>query len=974
MITLDKLTPGFYDAKAAEHASLFAAQAAIAIQNARLFEETRRHVAEMDVLLKAGQQIAATLDLDTMLHTIARHAVQLVGALCGWLLLVSVEDKVVFRRAAHGIDEKKLEILDYGFALQGLEGWVIRERTPALSHALVNDERVTDRARRWASGLQLGSAIAVPLLVKEQVVGVLTVAKTPGDQPLTQHATDLLTVMASQAAIALENAELFAERERNIAELSIMYQTSRSLSASLDLDAIVDMVYNQVSQVMDATNFYIALYDPETDRVSFPLAVEHGTRREWPSRQGGQGLTEFILTNKRPLLLPNRVRQRIMELGLEPIGTEAYSWLGVPMLAGDKVLGVICVQSYDRENVYDQDHLSLLSTLAAQAAVAVRNAQLFQQVQALAAEMEQRVEERTEDLVKAVSDLMLERDRVQTLYRITTELAASLDIDRVLNRALSLVCEAVGAPQGSILLMDSHTEYLVHRSALRRQEPLPRDGVRTRYREGVGLAGWVLETQESVIVPDVSEDPRWIQNDGDDAQSKAALAVPLVLGDTPQGVLLLFHPRADYFTKDHLQLVMTIGYQLASAINNADLYTLVQESAERLGRLARANQAEAAQSQAILEAIADGVMVTDAQGEVILFNAAAGRILGTPRDAVLGRNIEDMSGLYGAEGASWVALTEGWQTGRADETAFIAEQLQLEGRVVSVHLAPVFIETEFLGTVSVFRDITHDVEVAQMKSEFVSTVSHELRTPMTSIKGFVDLLLLGAAGDVSERQKHFLNIIKTNVDRLATLVGDLLDLSRIETGRLRLKLERIDFSDVVKVVVDSLRAKIESKKLETIVDLPDYLPMVMGDRDRLIQILTNLVANAYQYTPPGGQIQIAVTPNDDSIQVTVADNGIGISDEDQTKIFDRFFRADHPIVRETGGTGLGLPIVKNLIELHGGDLWLRSELGEGTQFSFTLPFKTPEPQDTDGEKGPTGPNGSEGVTLFADQESAVVNG
>lgn len=974
MITLDKLTPGFYDGQAAEKASLFATQAAIAIQNARFFEEIRRHVGEMDVLLKTGQQIAATLDLETMQHIIVRHAVQLVNASCGWILLVSVEDKLVMRRAAHGIDEKKLEKLDYGSALQGLEGWVIRERTPALSHSLVNDERVTERARRWATGLALGSAIAVPLLVKEQVVGVLTVTRAPGDQPLTQHAADLLTVMASQAAIALENAELFAERERNIAELSIMYQTSRSLSASLDPDAIVDMVYNQVSQVMDATNFYIALYDPTTDEVSFPLAVESDERKEWPPRQGGQGLTEYILANKRPLLLPNRVRERIIELGLEPIGAEAHSWLGVPMLAGDQVLGVICVQSYEKENVYDQDHLSLLSTLAAQAAVAVRNAQLFQQVQALATEMEQRVEERTEDLVQAVSDLMMERDRVQTLYRITTELAASLDVDRVLNRALSLVCEAVGAPQGSILLMDSETEYLVHRSALRRQDPLPRNGTRTRYRQGVGLAGWVLETQEAIIVPNVADDSRWVQSDSTDAQNKAALAVPLLLGETPQGVLLLFHPRSDYFTEDHLQLVLTIGYQLASAINNADLYTLVQNSAERLGRLARANQAEAAKSQAILEAIADGVMVADAQGEVILFNAAAARILGAPRRSVLGRNIKDMSGLYGPEGASWATLTESWQTGRADETAFMAEQLQLEDRVVSVHLAPVFIETEFLGTVSVFRDITHDVEVARMKSEFVSTVSHELRTPMTSIKGFVDLLLLGAAGDVSERQRHFLNIIKSNVDRLATLVGDLLDLSRIETGRLRLKLERIDFSDVVKMVLDSLRAKIENKNLKVITDLPDHVPPILGDRDRLIQILTNLVANAYQYTPPGGQIHVGVTPGDNAIKISVTDTGIGISEKDQAKIFDRFFRADHPVVRETSGTGLGLPIVQNLVELHGGEIWLDSEPGKGARFSFTLPLDGPEkPINREEKKPAVRPDESNGAEWFADRESAAAS-
>lgn len=943
MITLDKVTPDFYDEKAGRLALIFANQAAVAIQNVRLFEETKRHVSEMGVLLEASRKIAATLEMEAMLRAIVTHAVRLVDASCGWVLLISEEDKWVMRRAVYGLDDHLPERLDYDFVRQGLEGWVIRERTPALSGDLMGDERVTGQARRWMAEQGIESAAAVPLMVKEQVVGILTVMKHQSDRPLTQHGLDLLTVLTSQAAVALENAQLFAERERNIAELSILYQTSRAISSSLDQHEILDMIYTQVSQVMDATNFYIAFYDKETDEISFPFFVEYGERQEKSPRRHGRGLTEHILAHKRALLLPDRVRERLEALGIEPIGREAHSWLGVPMLAGDRTLGVICVQNYESEHVYDQDHLDLLSTIAAQAAIAVRNAQLYQQVQDLASEMERRVEERTEDLVQAVSNLMLERDRVQTLYRITSELAASLDLERVLNRSLGLICEAIGAPQASILLADTESEYLIHRAAVSRQVSLPRGGVRTKYRLGIGLAGWVMGTLEPVIVPDVTKDHRWIQTGDRVQEGKAVLAVPLLAGDTALGVLLLFHPRSDYFTPDHLQLVVTIGHQLASAINNADLYTLVQESAERLGKLLRTNQAEAAQSQAILEAIADGVMVTDAAGQVILFNAAAARILGTHREAMLDRNIKDMSGLYGAAGASWAALAADWQPGQADdEVLFIEEKLKIEDRIVSVHLAPVHVNSDFMGTVSVFRDITRAEEVARMKSDFVSIVSHELRTPMTSIKGFVDLMLLGASGDISKQQRYFLSIVKSNVDRLAALVADLLDLSKIDTGRVRLRLEPIFVTDVLRNVLDSLRAKIEEKGLELITKVPDGLPPVMGDRDRLIRVLTNLVANAYQYTPQGGQIRIQVAQRDDALQITVADTGIGISEDDQTKIFNRFFRADHPLVRESDGTGLGLPIVKSLVELHGGKLVLHSSPGKGSEFSFTLPLVSPE--------------------------------
>jgi PAS domain S-box-containing protein len=939
IITLNKLTPGFYDEEAGQLALIFANQAAVAIQNARLFEETKRHVSEMGVLLETGQQIAATLELETMLGTLVTQATRLAGASCGWIFLVSVEDEQVTRRAAHGLDENMLENLDYCFLRDGLAGWAIRERIPAISRDLLDDERVTGRARRWIAEQGLRSAAVIPLQTKEQVVGVLAVMNRRDDPPLTRQDIDLLAVMASQAAVALENAELFAERERNITELSILYQTGQAISASLNLEAILNTIYTQVSQMMDTTNFYIAFYDEETGQVSFPFVIEHGERKDWSPRQGEWGLTEYVLVHKRPLLLPDRVWERMEELGVDVSGMEGCSWLGVPMLAGDQALGVICVQHYEKEYAFDQDHLSVLSTIAAQSTVAVRNAQLFQQVQDLASEMEQRVEERTENLVEAVYDLTLERDRVQTLYSIASELAASLDMDRVLNRSLSLICEAVGAAQASILLVDPESEYLIHRAALGRRKSLPRGGHTTQYRRGVGLAGWVLGTLEPAIVPNVAEDPRWLQQEDMVGESKSALAVPMLSGEAVLGVLMLYHPRVDYFTEAQLQLVLTIAHQVASAIDNAGLYSLVQESAQRLGRLAHANQAETAKSQAILEAIADGVMVADSTGRVILFNAAAARILGTPREAVLGRNIRDMSGLHDFAGSSWAALAHGWQSDLdSARTSYTEETLEIENRIVSVHLSPVYLVTEFLGTVSVFRDITRDVEVARMKSDIVSTVSHELRTPMTAIKGFLELILMGTTGHVSEEQRHFLSIVKTNVDRLADLVEDLLNLSKIETGQLSLQLELVSFPIVLQNVLDSLQGEIEEKGLELIVEVPLDLPPVQVDRDRLFQILTNLVSNAYKYTPAGGRICITATPQDGFLRAAVVDTGIGILEEDRVKIFDPFFRAEHPLVQNSSGTGLGLSIVKDLVKMHGGELEVSSEPGKGSEFSFTIPL------------------------------------
>jgi len=240
--------------------------------------------------------------------------------------------------------------------------------------------------------------------------------------------------------------------------------------------------------------------------------------------------------------------------------------------------------------------------------------------------------------------------------------------------------------------------------------------------------------------------------------------------------------------------------------------------------------------------------------------------------------------------------------------------------------------------VAVFRDITKEAEIDCMKGEFLSMAAHELRAPMTSIRGYSDMLLLGLVGEYDQRQKQFLNTIKTNVDRVLEMVNEFSEISRLETGALKLDAKSLHVGDLVSEVIVSLRPQIQAKEINLTIEVPPDLPQVWGDRTRIIQVLTNLVSNAYKYTPEGGQIAIAAQWLDDTVQVDVADTGIGIAPQDQARLFTRFFRADHPEVRRVTGTGLGLSIVKSIVEMHGGRIWVESQLGEGSTFSFTLPL------------------------------------
>jgi CheY-like chemotaxis protein len=217
---------------------------------------------------------------------------------------------------------------------------------------------------------------------------------------------------------------------------------------------------------------------------------------------------------------------------------------------------------------------------------------------------------------------------------------------------------------------------------------------------------------------------------------------------------------------------------------------------------------------------------------------------------------------------------------------------------------------------------------------------------MTSIKGYTDLLFLGMAGGVTDAQRDFLKIIKSNADRLTALVNDILDISRMETGRMRLSIEALDLGQIISQVVVAFQEQYREKNLTLEWDIPEDLAPVRGDAARVTQVLSNLIANAWQYTPEDGNVAIMAQERDGFLQVDIADSGIGIAPDDIGRIFDRFYRADHPVVQEAAGTGLGLSIVKMFVEMLGGEIWVTSELGAGSKFSFTLPLMSSDVPET----------------------------
>jgi signal transduction histidine kinase/CheY-like chemotaxis protein len=365
--------------------------------------------------------------------------------------------------------------------------------------------------------------------------------------------------------------------------------------------------------------------------------------------------------------------------------------------------------------------------------------------------------------------------------------------------------------------------------------------------------------------------------------------------------------------------------------------------------------------RAVLASIADGVVVNDVAGQVTLINRAAAQLLQVDPKAAVGRSVRTLFQSFSTKGR--LTLVDAMDRLYADPysveySAGITETIiEIGMQVIQAHLAPVLTEIgEFLGIVTVLRDVTREVEAERAKTDFVSNVSHELRTPLTCIKGYSELLLGKAVGPLNDQQLYFLKIIQNSSDRLTTLINDLLDISRIESGRFRLETRPVQMERVLHGVAEMIRPQCDKKKLRLNLNIEPNVGWVLGDESRLTQVITNLVSNACRYTPEGGNITLALSNPDSTVRVDVKDTGIGIAPEDQAKVFQRFYRVNDPAVQEVAGTGLGLPISKLLVEMHGGRMWLESEVGTGSVFTFILPLYDSSPDELvpQAESKPTG--------------------
>jgi len=762
-----------------------------------------------------------------------------------------------------------------------------------------------------------------------------------------------------------ENKEKTAELERRFTELSVFNEIGHALGSTLRLAELLEVIYNQTGRIMDTENFYIALYDDRSNTIEFPLFIEEGKRTNVPPRKFGKGLTEYIISNLKPFLIRDDVVNVIRRLGIDMVvsGAEPKCWLGVPMISHEEVVGVVTVQSTREPNVYDEDHKRLLETVANQAAGAVANARAYEKLERRVRELGAfnevgralgstlKLEEQLKIVYEQARQVMPADHFYVALYHPADEEAGAVaEIEFVFN-----IQDGLHAPPRTRSFSSGLTEHII-----RTRKPLliQRD-LRSRIKE-LGL---------DVVVKGTP--------------ARSWLGVPLIVRNEVIGVMAVQSVESEEaYDKGHKEFLASLASQASGAIDNARAY---RELENRLTELSVLNE--------ISQAISSTLDIEELYGVV---HEQIKRLMPVENFyiALYDAQRDKVSFPYAIEHDQRVPTGEGeWATRRAGHgmTEYVIRtakpqvvqgdsQVQLAKRGIN-HIgkvsrswigAPMIVRNEVIGVMAsqafdpkirysrkhlrllqlVANQAAPAVEnakayavlerrVAERTAElqksnealedFVYTASHDLKAPLRAVLGFSQFLVEDFGSTLPEEGKMYVERMSQNAKRMERLIDDLLELSRV--GRIKEPYEETDIDEMLSEVATTL-APGESVSIS----IEGPMPRIVCERVKIGQIFANLISNAIKYNDKEhAEITVGFEDRGEEIEFFVADNGPGI----EQRYFEKIFQIFQRLSSDGSGTGIGLALVKKIIEGHKGRIWVESEVGKGTTFRFVLP-KHPE--------------------------------
>jgi K+-sensing histidine kinase KdpD len=899
--------------------------------------------------------ISTTLSIDNILEQLAKHA---SNALIAKPMYVFLRSSAINAFAIRYRDDTIETPVEVRFGLSDdLAQWLadkndILQISP--SGAVAPDIYI--HREELARLNMLHVALCVPLLGSKRLLGWLAIGMKESGQPYGSDDLMFLATMASQTTIALENAQLLDEANKRAAELEALQQISVEVQAEAEPDLLLTLVVQQASRLLDAQGGLVWLLEP--DEETLKVVVSHNLDHDYTGQciKKGEGVAGRVLLLGEPVAVDNY--QTFSGRSSEYLNAPFGAVLGVPLHWGGQVRGVLnVVHQAGRRHRFKESDIWLLGLFASQSAIALEKSQLLQEAQRRATQL-------------------------AMLSEISTTISSTLNLRVVLPQVMKGAVRILDVEAGSLFLMNHKKNELTFEVVL---GPTGSELVGAKIPVGVGVVGTVAKTRRPLIINDVSNDSRWHTAFDEETKfrTRDILCVPMIFADRIVGVIEIINKKdGTIFVKEDVALLTSFTVQAAIVIENAQIFTRTD--------MALAERVQELQTLQFFDQELQRSLELDRVVDITLTRAmdALGVTIGT---VGIFKNQEDpgfyLVAQYGMVAEMRRYKTEMWlitqgvigrvaRTGKVDlinDVSKDRDYLRKSRSTESMLVVPITRDDRVIAVIDLESTSTNyftedDVNFVQLlashaaiaienaqlfeqvkaanqaKSEFMNTASHDLKVPMTSIKGYAKMLHIGAGGALSETQQEFVQIIYNNIERMDHMVRDLLDVSRIDAGRIRLELSDVHIQDVIDDVLTSVDNQIKEHKLTLNLKIEDNLPTLKADYNRLVQMTTNFVSNAYKYTPEGGQVEISARltnslPNkEQGISVMIKDTGFGISEEDQAQLFTNFFRSSDQNIRNQPGTGLGLSITKKMIESHGGRLQFKSKLGKGSSFTYTLPL------------------------------------
>jgi signal transduction histidine kinase/signal transduction protein with GAF and PtsI domain len=869
----------------------------------------RQQVLELSSLSKISQAMHANMDLHALLDVIYRQLHDVLRVTNFTVALVDPSrDMLVFPQNITGGRSQPLPPREMQ---RGPIEYVIHERKPLL---LVDN--VPRRSR--ALGLTPPQAAAyswlgVPLLAPDRVLGCMAITSTSPWQRFSPDDLHLLTLIAAQAQIAIDNSSLYGQARDRSMQLAMLNNVATILGGSLDLRQILDFVRSSAEGMAgcDAVALYVwwddarrtlmlarqsKLSDAFTLEPPEPMlaALDGDARRRQPVIVTNSQ-TDHRAARLRPWL--DRERKR--------------AWVELLLAKGDDLLGIL-VLYYDEPRQFTAEEIELFRNFANLAALAISNARLYTRT-------DEALQRRVEQL--------------STLAVVSRDLASTLSLESIYQIMLDRAMDATESAAGALLLRVGNALQLVTERGL---DPAAQDesGAARALAENV-LVG------EPLVIADATHEA------GDLAlneRMRAHLAVPVKRGDDVLGAIVLGSERTGEYNQDDVSFVSQLGAHAHIAIDNVRLFHRIEEARDRL--------------VIILDSMREGLILVDAGGRITLTNPRVRPLLGLDPAVIGQRPVADLM----AEEALALAERLGFTP---DELARILDDLaagewEPDGRTtdrVTYEIAapkhrfidrtgaPVWDRTgRVVGLLMVFTDVTESHNLAQARQELTNMIVHDLRGPLTAVITSLKLL-----DEVAPPDEHAGQVIGQTtgmasraVRKLLNLVDSLLDISKMESGAITLEYEPVDLREPCTAVIDDLAPLARELDITLAADIPPEVPLLRADIEKAERILLNLVDNALKYTPAGGSVAVrAHAPGTGGaaggfIRIDVADTGPGVPDEHKMRLFDRFAQLDGQRGRRRG-TGLGLTFCRMAVEAHGGQIWIEDNPQGGAIFSFTLP-------------------------------------